>query len=108
MVFHRSLSDSKFPWVFRTLLSILADLNSDVFCIHTILTLTSYSFRVLFQDLGDGANAPTTIGNTINLMFDSFFLSSGKIQVFVDLFAYFHFVVHWNSKIHKLTSFSSC
>ena len=44
--FHRRQSDSKSPLVFRTLLSILADLNNAVIRVISILPLISSSSRV--------------------------------------------------------------
>ena len=70
VVFHRSLSDSKSPWVSRTLLSILANLSNAVTCIILILILISNSSILLSKPLGTVPSAPTTVG--ITFIFHSF------------------------------------
>ena len=50
MAFHWIMSESKFPQVSRTLLSILADLNNAViwmFQAHQLLLLSSSTFRYM-------------------------------------------------------------
>ena len=84
VVFHNILNKSKNPQVSRTRLSILANLNIAMIFMVSILPLSQ-----LFQP-------------------------SGKIQVFVYLFIFFHFhsVVLPNSKIQSITrggvAFFSC
>ena len=48
VVSHRSLSDSKSPWLSNTLLSSLADISKSVVCIASIFTLIFNSSRILY------------------------------------------------------------
>ena len=101
LFFNWTLSDSKSLQISRTLQSILADLNNAVVWIVSILPLT-YSFLNLFpRPFGNIPMALITIGITVTFMCHSFFLPSGKIQVFVCLFAFFHFhsTVHWKGSL---------
>ena len=75
MVFHWSLSDSKSPSVYRTLLSILVDLNNAEFRIFSIHPLISNSSRVSFKIFGAVPSLPITISITVNPIFYSFFSS---------------------------------
>ena len=61
MVFHWSLSDSKFPQVSRTLLSILAVLNSVVVWMVSTSPPTSKSSSPFSNPLVTVPNAPITI-----------------------------------------------
>ena len=98
MVFHWSLIDRKSLQVSRTLLTILANLNNAVVWMLLILPLIFSSSSSLSTLLETVPSAPTTIGITIPLMFHSFFFFyfSGKVQVFVNDFAFFHF----HSEVH--------
>ena len=73
MAFHWSLSDNKSPQVSRTLLSILAVLNSAVFWMFPTRPPTSKFSRTLGNPLVTVQNAPITIGITVSCMFHSFF-----------------------------------
>ena len=75
MVFHWSLSDSKFPQVSRTLLSILAVLNNAVFWMVSTRPPTSKSSSPFSNLLVTVPNAPITIGIIVTCMFHSFFNS---------------------------------
>ena len=57
MVFHWSLSDSKSPQVFKTLLSILADLNNAIVWTVSTRPLISKSSCPLRQYFGDGTKS---------------------------------------------------
>ena len=68
MVFHWNFDDSKYPQVFRTLLSMLVDLYKTVIWMLSTCSL-------IFNPLGIVPSAPTTIGITVTFMFHSFFSS---------------------------------
>ena len=90
-VFHWSLSDSKSPQVFRTLLNILADLSNAVVWILSTSTLISNSSNPFtITSLVTVSSAPITIGITVIFMFHSlfFFQFSSKVQVLISLFAF--------------------
>ena len=93
MVFHWSLNDNKSPQVFRTLLSILVNLNNAVVCMVLSLSLIINSSSLLSKPLETVPSIPTTIDIPV---------TSCKVQVFFQLFAFFHFhsVVNLYSKIH--------
>ena len=86
----------KSPWVSKTLLSILADLN------NAVVLIISDSSSLFFKHLMIVPTISTFFSITVTFMFQL----SGKIQIFIYLFIFFHFdsVVHWNSKIHQITS----
>ena len=73
MVFHWSLSDSKFPQVSRTLLNILAVLNNVVVWIISTRLPTFKSSRPFNNHLVIVPKAPITIGIIVTFMFHSFF-----------------------------------
>ena len=105
IVYHWSLSDSKFPQVSRTLLSIPADLNNAVVWMVSKCPLVSKSFSSFTNLLGIVPSAPTTTGITVTFMFHSlFFFSSLTRSRYLPLFAFFYFlfVVHRNGKVHHL------
>ena len=81
MVFHWSLSDSKFPQISRTLLSILANLNAVVWmvCTHP---LTSKSSSPFINPLVTLLRALITIGINVTLVSNSFFNSLAKSRCF--------------------------
>ena len=62
MVFYWSLSDSKTPQVFRTLLSILAVLNNTVVWMVSTRPPTSKSCSLFSNPFVTVPNAPITIG----------------------------------------------
>ena len=61
MTVHSSLSDSKSPWVSRTLLSILTDLNNAVVWLVSAFHLISKSSNPLSKPLGTILSAPITV-----------------------------------------------
>ena len=69
MVFHWSLSDSKFPQVTRTLLSILADLNNAVVWIVSTRPVTSKSSGPCTNPLMTVQRASITIGIILTFTF---------------------------------------
>ena len=78
MVFHWSLSESKFFQVSRTLLSILADLNNLVVWMVSVRP-PIFNFSIsLVKPLPIVSRAPITIGITVDFMFNSFFSSLGR------------------------------
>ena len=72
MVFHWNLSDRKSTQVFRTLLSILADLNKALVWIVSTRPLISKSSCPCTKPLVIIPSAPITIGITITSMFHGF------------------------------------
>ena len=78
MVFHWNLSDSKYPQVSRTLLSILADLNNAVVWMVTTRPLISKSFSPLINSSVTVPKASITIGINVTFMFPSFFNNLAK------------------------------
>ena len=73
MVFNWGLSDSKSPLVFRTFLSILADLNNAVVWMVSAGSLISNSSSFLTKTQGIVPSAPITIGVTVTFIFHGFF-----------------------------------
>ena len=87
MVFHKSLSDIKFPQVSRTLLGILADLNNAVVLTVCTRPVISKSSNPSTNNLVTVPRAPITIGIIVTFMFHSFFLSLAKSR-YLSLFSY--------------------
>ena len=85
MVSHWSLSDSKFQ-VFRTLLSIVADLNNAIVWMVSsrplILKLSSPFINLSVTV----SRAPITIGVNVTFMVYSFFQFSSKVELLILLF----------------------
>ena len=75
MVFHRSLSDSVSPQVFRTLLSILTVLNNPLVWMVFTRPPTSKSSSPFNNLLVTVPKAPITIAIIVTRMFHSFFNS---------------------------------
>ena len=75
MVFHWSLSDSKFPQASYNLLSILAVLNNVVVWMVSTRPPTSKSSSPFNNPLFTVPKASTTIGTIVTFMFHSFFNS---------------------------------
>ena len=75
MVLRRSLSDCKSPQVFRTLLSILADLFITVFWVVSSSPLISQSSCPWINPLRIALSATITISITVTFMFLSFYSS---------------------------------
>ena len=79
MAFYWSLSDTKYPQVSRTLLSILAVLNNDVFRMVSTRPPTSKSSSPFNNPLVTVPKAPITIGIIVTFMFHSFFQFSSNV-----------------------------
>ena len=99
--FHWSLSDSKFPQVSRTLLSILAVLNNVVVWTVSTRPPTSKSSSSFSNPLVTIPKAPITTGIIVPCMFHCFCRFSSKVEVFIPLFIFFQFysMVSRNSKV---------
>ena len=106
MVFHWSLSDCKFPQVFRTLLSNLAVLNNVVVWMVSTRLPISKSSIPLSNPLVTVPKAPITIGIIVTCIFDSFFQFPSNVVVLILLFTFFQFypVVSQDSKVNNLTN----
>ena len=75
MVFHWSLSDSKFSRVTKTLLSILTEINNGVVGMLLIHLQISNFSRSIFKLLETVPSALLTISITVTLMFHRVFSS---------------------------------
>ena len=109
MVFHWRFSDSIYPQVFRTLLSILAVLNIVVVVVWMVSTHppTSKSSSPFNNPLVTVPKAPITNGMIVTFMSHSFFFQfSSKVVVVISLFTFFQFycVVSRNSKVNNLAN----
>ena len=102
MVFHRSLSDSKSPQVFRTLLNILADLNNAVVPRVSSRPLISKSSSSCTNILVTVTSAPITIGITVTFMFHSFFNYLARSRILFHNSVSFSFTM-WSSGMAKCT-----
>ena len=100
MVFHRSLSDSKSPQVSRTLLSILAVLNSAVVWMVSTRPPTSKSSSSLNNPLVTVPNAPITIGIIVTCMFHSFFNSLARSR-YISFFSHSFSFILWSAGTAK-------
>ena len=105
MVFHWSLSDSKFPQVSRTRLRILAVLSNAIVWIVSTRLPTSKSSRRFNNPLVMVRNAPITNGTIVTFMFHSFFNFSSKVEVLILLFTFFliYSVVIRDSKVDNFS-----
>ena len=93
MVFHWSLSESKFPQVSRTLLSILAVLNNVVVWIVSTRPPTSKSSSPFNYPLVTVPKAPITIGIIVTFMFNSFFNHLARL-IYLSFFSHsFSFII---------------
>ena len=97
MVVHWCPSDSKSSLRYRTLLTILADLNNDAVWMVSICPAISNSSNLLSKPLWTVPSAPITIGITVTHMF----------QVLISLFTFFQFysVVSLDSKVDNFAHF---
>ena len=103
MEFHCSLSDSKFPQISRTLLSILTVLNKVVVWIVSTRPPTFKCSSPFNRPLVTVPSAPITIGIFITFTFHSCFKLPSKVEVIILLLTFFQFysVVSRNSKIYN-------
>ena len=88
MVFHWSLSDSKFPQVSRTLLSILTNLNS-LDGLHSCSYFQFFQF--LYQSFGDSTKRTDYNWCHHHFHVPQFFQFPSKIQVLISLFVFLQF-----------------
>ena len=104
MVFHWRLSESKFPQVSRTFLSILAVFNNAVVWMVSTRPPISKSYRPFNNPLVTVPKAPITIGIIVTFMFHSFFQFSSKVEVLISLFHThsFRFIL-WSAGTAKST-----
>ena len=106
MVFHWSLSNSKFPQVSRILLSILAVLNNVVVWMVSTRPLISKSSSPFNYPVVTVLKAPITIGIIVTFMFHCFFQFRSKVQVLILLVTFFQFysMISQDNKVHSFTS----
>ena len=102
MSFHWSLSDSKSPKVFRTLLGILAVLNKAVVWMVSTRPPTSKSSRPFSNPLVTVPNAPITIGIIVTCMFHRFFNSLARSR-HLFLFSHSFSFILWSAGTAKST-----
>ena len=101
MVSHWSLRDNKFPQVFRTLLSILADLNNAVVWMVST-SVISKSSSPPTNLLVTVPRAPITTGIIVTFMFNSLFNSLAR-SMYLCFFSYsFNFTL-WSAGSEKST-----
>ena len=98
----RVLSDSKFPQVSRTLLSILADLNNTVVWMVSTRSLIFISSRSYTNPLVTVPSAPITISITITFMFQSFFSSLARSR-YLSLFLFSFTFTLWSAGTAEFT-----
>ena len=100
---HWSLRDSKFVQVFRTFLSILADLNNAVICMASTRLLISKASNPYTNHLVTVPSTPIT-SLSCSIVFFQF---SSKVLVLISLFAFFQIypAVSWNGKVHYSVGF---
>ena len=92
--FNWSLSDSKSPRVFRTLLSILADLNQVIVWMVTTRPLISKSSSPFNNHSLTVTRAPITIGINHTFMFLSFFQFSTRSLLLLSPLEFFSSASH--------------
>ena len=102
MVSHWSLVDSKSSQVFRTLPSILADLNNSVVWMVSIGLFISKSFRLYANPLVTVPRASITIGITVSFIFHSFFNSLARFRYLYFFSLSFNFTL-WSAGTAKST-----
>ena len=107
MVFHWSLSDSKFPIVSRTLLSTLDVLNNAVVWMVSTRPPTSKSSSPFSNPLVTVPNAPITIGIIVICMFHSFFNSLARSR-YLSFFSHSFSFIMWDSKVDYFASSLFC
>ena len=101
-VFHWGLSDSKFPQVSRTLLSILAVLNNAVVWMVSTCPPTSKSSSPFSNPLVSVPNAPITTGIIVTCMFLSFFNSLARSR-YLSFFSHSSSFILWSAGTAKST-----
>ena len=102
MVFHWSLSDSKFPQISRTLLSILTVLNNAVVWMVSTRPPTSKSSSPFSNPLVTVPNAPISIGIIVTFMFHYFFNSLARSR-YLSFFSHSFSFILWSAGTAKST-----
>ena len=95
-VFHWSLSDSKSPKVFKTLLSIVADLVNAVVWKVSVRPVIFMSSSPLTKLLESVVNAPIITGITITFIFQNFFSSLARSK-YLSLFLLSLIFTQWST-----------
>ena len=102
MVFYWSLSESKFPQVSRTLLSILAVHNNAVVWMVSTRLPTSKSSSPFNNPLVTVPKEPITIGIIVTHMFHSFFNSLAR-TMYLSFFSHSFSFILWSAGSVKST-----
>ena len=97
----------------RTLLGMIADFNSAVVWMNSILLLISNSLFLFSRFFCAIPRVPSTIGIIVTLMYHSLFFlffslnSLARSILFAYLFAFlcFYSIIRWDGKIHQMTIF---
>ena len=89
MVFHLTLSDSMSPHVFRTLLSILANLNNALVWMNSTRVISNSPSRFT-KSLVTVRNPPIRYDINDTFMFHSFFQFPSNVQVLISFFSIFY------------------
>ena len=101
MAFHWSLSDSKFPQVSWTLLSILTDLNNAVLWIVSVLLISSSSDPIS-KIFGTIPCAPNIICITVTLIVHNFLVLWQVLSICLS----FHFQLFPLSGLEEMAKFT--
>ena len=114
MVFHWSLSDSKYPQVSRIFLGIHANLNNTVVGIVSTCLLILKSSCPCTNPVVTVSSAPITIGFTVTFMFHIFFsslayltfcflsvLSCGQLELVKSTILFF-VTIMWSSRLAEI------
>ena len=102
IVLHWRLSDSKFPQVSRSLLSILTVFNYAVVGMVSTQLPTSKSSRPFNNPLVIVPKAPITISIIVTCMFHSFFNSLARSR-YLSFFSYSYSFILWSTGTVKST-----
>ena len=90
VVSHLNLSDCKSPYLFRALLSLLADLDNALVPMISIFSLISNLASLFLKPQGTVLSMPTITGISIIFMLHSFFSSLARSK-YLPIFCFFHF-----------------
>ena len=93
MVFHSSLSDSKFPQVSRTFLSILADFNNAVVWMVSTRPLISMFSSPFINPLMTVSRTPITIRINVTYMFNFTLWSAGTAKLTILQILFFLLII---------------
>ena len=104
MVFDMRLSDSKFPYISRILLGILADRNNEVVWMYSTGPHISKSSSPLNNHLVTLPRTPITIGINLNFMFHSLFNSLER-SMYLSFFTLSFSFSPWSTGRAKSTIF---